>query len=97
MVEPWVILISLPIVVYFTRVFGILMSNFVAEDSPYRSTLIILPICAMASFFIPRALEGSPSEQAVLVVFLVVFWLTNNSMISMIVGLGGLLALQFLT
>lgn len=95
MVEPWVVLVILPIILYFTRVIGVLLSAYVAADSPYRSTLLILPICAMMAFFIPGALKGSPLEQAMLVVFLVVFWLTNNSIISMIIGIGGLLAAKF--
>ena len=96
MVEPWIILVILPIVIYFTRGIGVILSSYVAEDSPYRSTLLILPICAMMSFFIPGALKGSLLEQAMLVVFLVVFWVTNNSIISMVVGIGGLLAAKFL-
>lgn len=95
MVEPWVIVVTLPIVLYFTRAIGVLMSSYVAEDSPYRSTLLILPICAMMAFFIPGALKGSPLEQAMLLVFLLVFWFTNNSIISMIIGIGGLLAAKF--
>lgn len=96
MVDAWVILITLPIVLYFTRAIGVVLSSYVAEDSPYRSTLLILPICAMMAFFIPNALKGSPLEQAMLVVFLLVFWFTNNSILSMIVGIGGLLAAKFL-
>lgn len=96
MVEPWIVLVSLPIVLYFTRAIGVILSGYVAEDSPYRSTLLILPICAMMSFFIPGALKGSPLEQAMLVVFLAVFWFTNNSILSMVIGIGGLLAAKFL-
>lgn len=96
MVEPWVILVVLPFVLYFTRAIGILLSGYVAEDSPYRSTLLILPICAMMAFFIPGALKGSPLEQGMLVVFLLVFWFTNNSILSMIIGIGGLLGAKFL-
>ncbi|PCI89004.1 MAG: hypothetical protein COB24_00560 [Hyphomicrobiales bacterium] len=96
MVDAWVILISLPIVLYFTRAVGVLLSSYVPDDSPYRSTLLILPICAMMAFFIPGALKGSPLEQAMLVVFLAVFWVTNNSVLSMVLGIGGLLAAKFL-
>lgn len=96
MVEPWIILIILPITIYFTRMIGVLLSGYIAEDSPYRSTLLMLPICAMMAFFIPGALKGSPLEQAMLVAFLVVFWVTNNSILSMIIGIGGLLAAKFL-
>lgn len=96
MVEPWVILVTLPFVLYFTRAIGVLLSSYVAEDSPYRSTLLILPICAMMAFFIPAALKGSLLEQAMLGVFLVVYWFTNNSILSMIVGIGGLLVAKFM-
>lgn len=94
MVEPWIVLVALPIVLYFTRAIGVLMSGFIAEDSPYRSTLLILPICAMMAFFIPGALRGSPIEQVMLVVFLATYWFSNNSIVSMLVGIGGLIGLK---
>ncbi|MGL1922084.1 MAG: AzlD domain-containing protein [Hyphomicrobiales bacterium] len=95
MVEPWIVLVILPIVLYFTRAIGVLLSGYVAEDSPYRSTLLMLPICAMMAFFIPGALRGSMVEQGMLVVFLVTYWFSNNAILSMFVGIGGLLAIKF--
>lgn len=96
MVEPWIVLIALPIVLYFTRAIGVILSGYIAKDSPYRSTLLILPICAMMAFFIPGALRGSMVDQGMLVVFLVTYWFTNNSILSMLVGIGGLLTIKFL-
>lgn len=95
MVEPWVILLILPMIVYFTRIIGVVISRFVSNDSRYKSTLVMLPICAMISFFIPAALKGNPYEIAVLAGFSVLFWVTNNSLLSIVAGVLGLLAVKF--
>ncbi len=96
MVEPWVILIILPLVVYFTRFIGVILSGYVKTDSQFLSTLTMLPIFAMISFFIPAALKGSFAEIAVLVIFVAVFWVSNNALFAMFIGISGLLAVKFL-
>ncbi|NRA87275.1 MAG: AzlD domain-containing protein [Rhizobiales bacterium] len=95
MVEPWIIILALPFVIYFTRTLGIVASDFIPENSRIKSTLSILPICAILSFFIPAVLKGSPYEIGVSAFALLLYWFSNNAIVSMIIGIMGLLAIRF--
>jgi uncharacterized membrane protein len=90
MIDQTSILITIALmagVVYLTRLSGYFIGLQLRHISGIKPILETLPGCAFMAILAPAVRQGSLSEIAAMACLVVLMWLTNNVVVSTIVGM----------
>ncbi|MCP4048555.1 MAG: AzlD domain-containing protein [Gammaproteobacteria bacterium] len=87
-----IIIVLMAGIVYLTRLSGYFIGLQLRHISGIKPILEALPGCAFMAILAPAVRQGSLSEVIAMACLVVLMWLTNNVVISTIVGMAVLFA-----